>query len=340
MRRCPVDNCLRVGPMGQDARMALRLDPTRPLVWRTPFSLQVGVEPPVIVLDDLSASDEVVIELVRAGVTRAMLDDAAALHGWDRVRVETLLERLSPALLDGAPAHLPRRDIIVDGTPPDAAALCALLVALGAEVSIGVDAAWDPSLAHTSAAGTARRARGASAASGAVSARRVAVVLSHYVVSPRAAATWLRADVPHLLVRFGDRAIRVGPLVTPGAGPCAACLELQHTDRDAAWPAMSAQLARRRAPSADPFGLAMLAPVVARILNSPDGGWSSRVLRLRWRAGAGEIDPQEWIEELDPVSPHPRCGCLSPPGNATAPELPSGAIRPPTRTATRAPSPA
>ena len=295
--------------------MALRLDPARPLVWRTPFSLQVGVEPPVIVLDELSADDETVIELLRAGVTRPMLDDVVTSHGWSPARVDRLLERLSPVLSDATPPTLAGLDVTLDGGTRDTAGLRSLLAALGAEVSIGAE--------------RARRA-----ASGAGARQRVAVVVSHYVVSPRAAAHWLRADVPHLLVRFGDRSIRVGPLVAPGAGPCAACLELQRTDRDAAWPAMAVQLARRRAPSADAFGLASLAPVVARILSSPGGEWSTRVVRIPRLAIEGAEVPHsgQWIEESDPVSPHPRCGCLSPPGNATVRALPIAAIRPrPTR---------
>jgi len=304
--------------------MALRLDPARPLVWRTPFSLQVGVEPPVIVLDDLSPDDEIVIELLRAGITRPMLDDAVAAHGWSRARVDQLLERVSPVLRDTTPPPLALAglDVILDGASCDTVGLRTLLDALGAEVSIGAEAAR-------------------SAASGTEAGRRVAVVLSHYVVSPRAAAHWLRADVPHLLVRFGDRSIRVGPFVAPGAGPCAACLELQRTDRDPAWPAMAAQLSRRRAPSADALGLASLAPVVARILDSPDRGWSTRMVRIPRLTVEGVECPDsvEWVEELDPVTPHPRCGCLSPRGNATVRAHPSDAIRPRPRRGSAAPRP-
>lgn len=318
--------------------MALRLDPTRPLVWRTPFCLQVGVEPPVIVLDDLSPDDEIVIELLRAGVTPAMLDDAVVSHGWNPVRVAELLARVGPALCDRVPPPLAGHTIAIDGPPRDAATLHTLLGALGARVSVGAEVPCEPpcGVARSPAADTGCHALEPGAAwratSGAGAGKRVAVVLSHYVVSPRAAGLWLRADVPHLLVRFGDRTIRVGPLVSPGRGPCATCLELHQTDRDEAWPALAAQLARRRAPSADAHGLAVLAPVVARILSSSGGGWATRVVRLPRLAVAEGLEPGEWLDELEPVSPHPRCGCLSPPGNATARELPTSAThRPPTR---------
>ena len=56
---------------------------------------------------------------------------------------------------------------------------------------------------------------------------------------------WLRRDVPHVLVRVGDRSVRVGPVVVPGVTACARCLHLHDGDRDRAWPAIAGQLAAR-----------------------------------------------------------------------------------------------
>ena len=50
------------------------------------------------------------------------------------------------------------------------------------------------------------------------------------------------AGVPHLPVRVRDGAGLVGPLVIPGVTSCLACADLHRTDRDAAWPAVAAQL--------------------------------------------------------------------------------------------------
>jgi bacteriocin biosynthesis cyclodehydratase domain-containing protein len=48
--------------------------------------------------------------------------------------------------------------------------------------------------------------------------------------------------VPHLPVRVRDGAGLVGPMVIPGVTSCLDCADLHRCDRDAAWPAVAAQL--------------------------------------------------------------------------------------------------
>ena len=143
----------------------------------------------------------------------------------------------------------------------------------------------------------------------------LAVVVSHYATTPRRAARWLSADVPHLLLEFGDRSVRVGPVVQPGSGPCAHCLELARTDRDAAWPALAAQLAGRRAPSADPLGVATAAAVATRMLGdvvstaaAGRSEWARAALRIP-RPG-GPVAGGSFLTR-ESFSAHPRCGCRS-----------------------------
>src|SRR5690606_41266717 len=51
-----------------------------------------------------------------------------------------------------------------------------------------------------------------------------------------------RSYVAHLpVVARGVDAV-VGPLVTPGRGPCGRCVDLHRTDADARWPAVATQL--------------------------------------------------------------------------------------------------
>ncbi|MDD4867289.1 MAG: cyclodehydratase [Mycobacterium sp.] len=69
------------------------------------------------------------------------------------------------------------------------------------------------------------------------------VVLSDYLVAdPRMVRDLHAQGVPHLAVRVRDGTGLVGPLVIPGATSCLGCADLHRRDRDAAWPAIAAQL--------------------------------------------------------------------------------------------------
>ncbi|GFG77734.1 TOMM precursor leader peptide-binding protein [Mycobacterium paragordonae] len=69
------------------------------------------------------------------------------------------------------------------------------------------------------------------------------VVLTDYLVAdPRMVRDLQRAGVPHLPVRVRDGTGLVGPLVLPGTTSCLGCADLHRRDRDAAWPAIAAQL--------------------------------------------------------------------------------------------------
>lgn len=69
------------------------------------------------------------------------------------------------------------------------------------------------------------------------------VVLSDYLVAdPRMLRDLHRQGVAHLPVRVRDGVGLVGPLVIPGVTSCLGCADLHRRDRDAAWPAICAQL--------------------------------------------------------------------------------------------------
>ena len=69
------------------------------------------------------------------------------------------------------------------------------------------------------------------------------MVLTDYLVAdPRLVRDLHDAGSPHLPVRVRDGAGLVGPLVIPGVTSCLGCADLHRSDRDAAWPAVAAQL--------------------------------------------------------------------------------------------------
>ncbi|BBZ06824.1 hypothetical protein MDOR_09930 [Mycolicibacterium doricum] len=69
------------------------------------------------------------------------------------------------------------------------------------------------------------------------------VVLADYLVTePRMVRDLHNARLAHLPVRMRDGSGLIGPLVFPGRTSCLSCADLHRSDRDAAWPALAAQL--------------------------------------------------------------------------------------------------
>jgi bacteriocin biosynthesis cyclodehydratase domain-containing protein len=123
-------------------------------------------------------------------------------------------------------------------------------------------------------------------------------------------APWLRRAVPHLPVVVQGHRVLVGPLVTPGRGPCLRCLDLHRCDRDPAWPALLAQLAPPApgvpAPRVSPETTltAVAAGISAMVVHTaldaqhvPHG--VSLEVSLPWP----RVEQRRWAA-------HPLCGCL------------------------------
>ncbi|KUH93868.1 hypothetical protein [Mycobacterium sp. IS-3022] len=141
------------------------------------------------------------------------------------------------------------------------------------------------------------------------------VVFTDYLVAdPRVVRELHAAEVPHLPVRVRDGVGLVGPLVIPGVTSCLGCADLHRSDRDAAWPAVAAQL-RHTVGSADRatvLGTAALAlNQVDRVIRAVRGGADmSRFAEppptldttLEFDINAGSVVARRW-------SRHPRCGC-------------------------------
>lgn len=293
--------------------MVLRLDPRVPVVWRTPDSIQLGVDRPLAVIGGLTPGLERVLSALRSGVPEDgafMLGRAAGAADDEIAR---LIRALQPALVSGPPpADAHPGHVHVDGTGIAADRIRDMLLDLG----IPTTTADEPDHAA------------------------LAVIVAHYVVDPRRHGRWLRRDIPHLPVVFSDTEVRYGPVVEPGAGPCLSCLELRHVDDDSAWPAMAVQLLARQAPTETPLLSSETANAVARLVESrlvdrPIGRESASV-----RSVSYAIDAETGTITSRAHQPHERCGCRSLPGSATAPSDRAAALltRPNSATAAAVPA--
>ncbi|MGH1523254.1 TOMM precursor leader peptide-binding protein [Leifsonia sp. L25] len=280
--------------------MVHQLDPTVPRVWRSPRALQFGVERPLLILDPVGVAEERMISALAAGATLGALRMIARGAGAGPAAVDVLLARLKPVLEsspDAEPGDAPV--VVLDGTGPTAARILALLREAGVDVRSGL-AADDP----------------------AVDLATAAVVVGAFAIAPHRHQRWLRRDIPHLAVVFGDGGVTVGPFVRPGEGACLRCVDLHRRDADPAWPALAAQLHTRPLPGETELicgaaASAAAGAVVALLRGAPERSDAAS----RYDAATARWSERRW-------EPHPECGCLSPlaaPPSAPAPARPGTA---------------
>src|SRR5690554_7803756 len=101
--------------------MVLQLNPHVPLVWRSPSSLQFGVESPLVRLDDVSPAQERLIAALAAGATRPGLTVIADSVHASASELTQLLKQLEPVLTRPSPPVTGTVSVI--GTSPTAARL-------------------------------------------------------------------------------------------------------------------------------------------------------------------------------------------------------------------------
>jgi bacteriocin biosynthesis cyclodehydratase domain-containing protein len=265
--------------------MVLQVNPRFPLVWRSPSSLQFGIESPVVSLENVSPTQERLIAALVSGVTRPGLDFIAETAHADQKELAELLSLLKPVL---------------GSTPPAAA---------GSVAVIGTTR-------------TAARIRSAAASAGLTvvapdTRADLGILVCHYVVEPELFGYWLSRDIPHLPIVFSDTGAHVGPIVEPGSGPCLYCMVRHRTDADPAWPAIASQLWGRTSPVEGALVTAEVAALAMRLTALRLAGRpAATATELFLDAATGQVSRREWAQ-------HPECGCAALPGTDSEPAPPS-----------------
>jgi bacteriocin biosynthesis cyclodehydratase domain-containing protein len=302
--------------------MVLKLDARYPLVWRSPWDIQFGIDPARVILRDVDSVEERLIAALVAGISRSGLSMIAESAGANDTRVEAVLRKLSPVMsttppTDGASVTNARARFVPDadrhtaghtGTPradivgrgPTVERLARILAQSGVQLAVAASATLTPGV--SSSAGITTPAREDSPTIG--------IAFGHYVLDPDVYGYWLRRDIPHLPVVFGDAAVAIGPMIEPGTGPCLYCLDRFRTDADPVWPTLAAQLWGRRSVSETPLVSREVAVRAARMvltrLASPAAG---PAVSFRLDAATGAVTS---VQER----PHPECGCREVPSPA------------------------
>ena len=323
------------------------------MIWRDPSSLQIGVEHVHAVVERVTTGQAAFLAAVSAGRGDGGVAAVVAQVGCDPAEAAELVGALGSVVLADAAAELDqrRRPVVrLAGRGPLADEVGRLLesASLGVLLEDRESAAAAPGAAHvlqrragempSSAATSSRARRAARRPQPARDTVHVGVLVGGLVPDPVVSAEWLRRDVPHLLVRVGDRSVRVGPVVVPGVTACARCLHLHDGDRDSAWPALAGQLvtlpvapppllvardaAVRTARRAIQLARSAEAASASASASAGDDVGDPSALRRR---GSDVPQPGEVVRiDLDSlevsssvVRPHPDCGCGAPPGTGS-----------------------
>jgi hypothetical protein len=257
------------------------LNPDYPLVWRTPTSLQFGIDRVAAVLTGLTPTQERVLALLQSRVSAVTLRAMAAGDGMARGELEAFLHSLGAALHDSARGEAAsagklaperRLRIAIDGRGAAAEATGKLLASQGHSVSF--------------AAATVARACD------------VALLFGSYVLEPHRASDWLRRDVPALPIVFGNALVQLGPVLGPEL--CACCLELTRRDADPAWVAIASQIMGTPSVLETPLLAAEVATFLARWITGEGEPTATRAVQLE--AASGERSSVS-------LSAHPECAC-------------------------------
>ena len=308
--------------------MVIRLNPEYPVVWRTPDSIQIGIDRPIAVVTHVTTALERVVNLLRVGLPRSsivmmsrevgatdaelsallrVLRPALELTGEDRTRGEQVAEpRSGPDSHSDPPSRpdSPTRTVVcIDGVGTTADGIAHSLLGLG--IPVVTASPLDPlSSPHDHRHPENRAHAGAAVTATPKAAAMVALVIGNYALDPRRHGQWLRRDIPHLPVLFGDSQVSIGPFVEPGVGPCLYCLELHHIDAEPAWPAIAYQLSNRLAPTETArISMEVAALVAGIVADRIETGRSEFIAAsLLLDAATGQITRRA-------RRPHERCGC-------------------------------
>lgn len=135
----------------------------------------------------------------------------------------------------------------------------------------------------------------------------IAVVTGSQLVDPFSTSWLMGEDIPHLLAWVEEIDVLVGPLVQPGATPCASCLYKYRKSKDEAWSLLAPQALASNALLPPPDTLDVASSLGARAVLSFLDGLGNPVDRQQWR-----IPPNPDLPRLLPVYPNPYCGCCEP----------------------------
>ncbi|MBO1901150.1 hypothetical protein J4H92_04200 [Leucobacter weissii] len=264
-----------------------RLDPSLPLCWEDENTLRLGFDRAEARFTRPSPAVQRLLSALRSGIPGDRIGRTVRESGATRAEWHEVSERLGSALILDPPTPpivrpAPRIGLLGGGASSEQ--LGAALLRAGCRVA--PFRSRHPERAEPF---------------------DLVIVIERFIEAPHRAGRLLASGLPQLLLRFTDRSMRLGPIVSGRGRPCHTCAILHDSEADPAVPALAAQLLGG-APAAETLASAEFAAVLAI------------ATVLRWWVGGREYDgtrvtvpvrdglPVAELER-DTVRPHPDCGC-------------------------------
>lgn len=212
---------------------------SRPLVWRTPHSLQIGIDHPVTTLEDVPDQAAPLIHALQSGVSRdGYLLLAKQLNVRQPVAL-ALVEGLSSAFEDEEARVRPR--LVVSGHSVARVIVAETMSQWGYEVSL----ANSPEPTQSDV---------------------VHLLAADYLTDPQWLSRYGSGRSPHVPLVFSDHSVTAGPLIIPGATPCLSCRELFLREVEPHWLSLGSQLWGQPAPTATVENARLAAVLVSIVL--------------------------------------------------------------------------
>ncbi|MBK0421009.1 hypothetical protein JD292_02785 [Leucobacter sp. CSA2] len=272
----------------------IRLDPALPICWEDLDTLRIGFDRAVARVRAPGPAAHRLVTALRTGVSAAQLDRTLETAGPEEAALRGLLAALGPAL---APIRS-REHCATEASPP-------------LDVGFAQGRRSAPALREALSLIERISLRGSpdNTSSGPPG---LVIQVERYAEPADRAHRWLMAGIPHLLVRFSDREVSVGPLIGAAGRPCHQCLCLHRVEAEPALPVLAAQLIGSR-PASESGRISRIVAVLAEaaielwLAGDPSVHRTIRVLPV-----AG--DRPEGPPREETAAPHPECGCGATPG--------------------------
>jgi len=220
----------------------LTLDSRLPIVWQTPDTLQIGFDPPRVVLTDIDQRLLVLLGEIHKGISDTGIWMLATQARIPKALVHDFLDTLEPAL--ATPPITTPQPLVLDGVLDLTGPAREVLRGVGYDVVAATTQQKTP-LGEV-------------------------LMYSHYVPTPHHFHSWLRQDRPHTPVVFTDQAVLIGPRIVPGCSRCLRCHFLGDARHSPHRVALASQLSARVAPSSSPEVVRLATWHALGLLDNPE----------------------------------------------------------------------